>query len=390
MYKSIKLAINDFSPIPFTLQDTGSPAKSLKDIAVNLGDVYHHHYLDSWGVEPPDPDPANFDHIRYLLPCSDFRFRTNGLGVSKTFKSNKSNELGHAFCRWFLAEHCGIDYFAHIDDVCGHGFLAAHGSISIEKDPSVKGDAPDYFCSNNANQVFLAEAKGSISSVGLGTKKFASWRRQFNRVKILNSYGAAMSLKGFIVATRWAFESDGSRTFSKIYAEDPKTPGEEEFIEEGAVLSSAIKSVHYARSWSRLRQPLLSAALLRGFTISNELRFQVAFWECLLPTMRRLSFVGGYFPELPDAVQPFAIQDGKYFVQPPDPFRLDRSAGTFVGIEKGIALQLVAGAREGMSAIRALRRLDAPASGTSDVSLFPDGHVIGPIGMFRPTGVGLV
>jgi hypothetical protein len=114
--KTVKLALNAFPSTPGTLlaATDGTP---MDRIPVNLGDLYHHYYLDSFGLGPPDPDPAHFEQVRYLLPCPEFRFSKVGLGIAKTFKGNKSNELGQAFCRWFLSEHLNIDYIAHIEHV---------------------------------------------------------------------------------------------------------------------------------------------------------------------------------------------------------------------------------------------------------------------------------
>ncbi|KMS60049.1 hypothetical protein V474_11825 [Novosphingobium barchaimii LL02] len=152
----------------------------MEAITVDLADLYHHYYLQSYDKAPPNPDPAQFEHVRYLESCTAFRFQPNGLGANKTKKQNNSNELGEAFCRWFLAEHLDIRYVARIDDVRNHGALTWAQGVSVECNPCTEGDAPDYFCVEPTGQVTLAEAKGTIEAVGFGTKKFATWRKQFN------------------------------------------------------------------------------------------------------------------------------------------------------------------------------------------------------------------
>lgn len=387
MLKTIRLAIKAFPSIPMGLRDSADPKKAVPKIDVNLGDLYHQYYLDSWGHAPPDPDPAHFEQVRYLMPCSDFRFQGHGLGTAKTFRGNKSNELGQAFCRWFLAEHLGIVFFAHLEEVRDHGALAAHGGVSVQTDDTTSGNAPDYFCTDESSSVFLAEAKGTGHAVGFATSQFQVWRNQFKRVKIVDAAGLPMEVKGFIVAMRWATEIDSSRVFTKLSAEDPATAGDRRFIDEGGSLAAAIKSVHYSASLEKLHQPLLSAALRRGFQISDDLQFRFVTWESVLPTLQGLRFVGGYYPANPQGILPMTVEAGKFVMLPADPLRLDISSGTFFGIEQNIFKQLVATARVGQQAISELRPLEVQATGYSGASLLRDGHVLGPFELFRPIEV---
>jgi hypothetical protein len=82
-----------------------------------------------------------------------------------------------------------------------------------------------------------------------------------------------------------------------------------------------------------------------------------------------------------------APEAGKFVMLPPDPLRLDISSGTFFGIEQKAFQQLVTTARVGPQVINELRPLEARATGYSGASLLKDGHVIGPIELFRPTKV---
>jgi hypothetical protein len=384
MLKTIRLAINAFPTIPPTLREDADPQKVAGEIPVNLGDLYHHYYLDSWGLEPPDPDPAHFEQIRYLMPCRDFRFRRHGLGGNKTFKGNKSHELGQAFCRWFLAEHLGIVFFAQLDEVRDHGALAAHGGVSVVTNVTSSGDAPDYFCTDGNRDVFLAEAKGTSRAVGFAAQQFQVWRNQFKRVTVLNHAGTPMWVKGFIVATRWASDLDGPRVFTKLSAEDPVTDGDQRLLDESGSLAAAIRSVHYAATLAKLQQPLLSAALRSGFQISDDLQFRFVVWESLLPSLKGLHFVGGYYPANPRGVLPIILEGERLIAIPADPLRLDISAGTFFGIELSIFKQLVLTARAGSVSINELRPLAVYPTGYSGVSLLADGHVLGTIELFRP------
>lgn len=381
--KTVKLALNAFPSIPPSL--CGPANGAALTLVVNLADLYHHYYLDSWGVRPPDPNPAHFEHVRYLLPCREFRFSTQGLGTAKTFKSNKSNELSQAFCRWFLSAHLDIDYIAHIEAVRNHGALARYGGVSVKTEEDGQGDGPDYFCASGANQIYLAEAKGTRHAVGFTTKEFQTWRNQFKRITVSDAHGQPVKVKGYIVAMRWATESDSVKISTTLSAEDPETLGQRPLGEDRFGLVYATKSIHYASSLQRLRQPLIAEALLRGFTIPEELQFRLVVWECLLPPFAKLRFVGGYFPDAAGGSLPFEVSpDGKIKYTPADPLRLDIGSGTFFGIEEYTFKILAAAVRAGSAELGRLQPLEGSLFVESSVSLLRDGHMVGPIEFFRP------
>jgi hypothetical protein len=74
MERTIKLALNKFDQTPKSLIE-GELGRPLQEITVNLTSLYHHYYLDSYGRVPPDPDPAQFEYLRFLLPTADFRLK---------------------------------------------------------------------------------------------------------------------------------------------------------------------------------------------------------------------------------------------------------------------------------------------------------------------------
>lgn len=118
--------------------------------------------------------------------------------------------------------------------------------------------------------------------------------------------------------------------------------------------------------------------------------FQIVLWECLLPTLKGLRFVGGYFPTTPEGILPFKFDDGKLVAVPTDPFRLDQSSGTFIGIEEETFRHLVNTARNGPMTINDLPRIERRITGFSGASYLPDGHVLGPTDLFRPIAIDVV
>lgn len=380
MFRTIQVALNQFAPLPSSLCKGSDPTAAVETVNVDLAKLYHHYYEDKWGCAPPNPDPTRFEHVQFLAATPDFRFSAGGLGVNKTGKSNTSNELGQASCRWFLSEFLDITYFAHFDDVCGHGALNDYGGISISKQG--EGLAPDYFCSRSASEVYLAEAKGDTQAINFGTKKFESWRKQFDCVEVCDAGGAKLSIKGFISGTRWAFESQPG-VKSRISVEDPRTPGERSLGDLSPALASAITSIHYSKIAEKLRLHPLSAVLRTGVQFPPELSFRMVVWQFLVPPLQGKRFVGGYFPA-EEGRLPIEIDQGRIIVRAADPLRLDVAGGTFFGVEESIFEKVMTGAREGPRDMRDLPRLREIPFVDSSVSMLADGTAIAPVQMLMP------
>ncbi|TCS60067.1 hypothetical protein EDD52_11678 [Primorskyibacter sedentarius] len=199
-----------------------------------------------------------------------------------------------------------------------------------------------------------------------------------------------MSVKGYIVAMRWAIHTHSDKIFTKLSAEDPQTPGERRFFDESGAFSTAVRSLHYAPSLAKLRQPVLSAALQTGTLVSPELGFSITIWECLLPAMKGLRFIGGYFPSNHNGTLPYDFDNDKVIMKPKNPFRLDQTSGTFFGIEEQVFRRLVDTSRQGPEVLREFRRSERTTTGYSGVSYLPDGHILGQIELFRPVATDIV
>ncbi len=181
-------------------------------------------------------------------------------------------------------------------------------------------------------------------------------------------------------------EDDSTKINTTLSAEDPETEGRRPLSpDEARGLVRATKSVHYAASLRRLRQPLMSAALLRGGTIPAELFFSGVIWRCLFPGFEKLRFVGGYFPGGDGTTLPVEITaDGKIIRHVPSPLRLDIASGTFIGIEEHVFRILADTARRGPDAIDQLERAPQAGGYYSGLSYLRDGHIMGPVEFFLP------
>jgi hypothetical protein len=291
MERTVRLALNRFARVPDSLRVAPTIDVPRAELSINLANLYHHYYLDSYGKMPPDPDPAQFEHIQFLAPTPDLRFRGNGLGLGTAVRQHRSNELGQAFCRMFLHDHCGISYFAHMEHVLYHQRGDSFAPVRIERIRG--GDAPDYLRAANMHDVFLAEAKGHYTAISFASKEFDSWRDQFCRVVVKNSGGQALSVKGYVVATRYGTETK-QRVFSGIFAEDPQSPGERLLqFEDDHDLGSRTIRVHYGEIATKLNQPILAASLIGGFVVPEEMRFPATIWEFQMPPLNGSRFVGG-------------------------------------------------------------------------------------------------
>lgn len=382
MERSLRLALNKYAVIPHTLRADLTKNQPVGSVTVDLANLFHHYYLDSFGTAPPQPDPVQFEHVRFLLPCSDFRFQGRGLGISPAIKRSRSTELGQAFCRWFLHDHFNITYFAHMEQILNRQLHRAFEGCRIER--TATGDTPDYFCAENVNRVFLAEAKGRYSAVSFSNQEFNTWRQQFGRVRFVDRTGSPRSIKGHIVATRFATEQSSSRVQSGIWAEDPNSPGEQSAGEADlGELGQGVVASHYSGIASKLSQPVLAGALATGVPLPDELTVLGMAWRVLAGPLEGRRFVGGYFSD--DDREP-VLRDfnGRIVFSRPARLRLDRPNLTFFGLEERIFKQVVDLARARTRQMPEISQFEETAFFYSGFSVLRDGSAMGPLDWFSP------
>lgn len=385
MNRKLHLYLNEFSTTPHSLRSNPEMNSPIGICNCDLAKLYHHYYLDNYNRTPPSPDPANFEYIPFISNNEFFRLRGDGLGFSTASKRNRSNELGQAFCRWFLHEHLNITYFAHMDKILNKSLHRAFNGMKIER--CSEGDVPDYFCAENINKVFLAEAKGRYSSINFNNKEFENWRDQFSRVRVISSNQQLLSLKGFIVATRFVTEENRDSLKSTIYAEDPMSPGDSQISEINVnIIGRIIIADHYANIFHKLNQPLVATALSIGTTIPDELRIQGVVWEFGIEPLKGKQFVGGYWIANDD-FPPYKMNNNGNIVLANPSLSLNQSNATFFGIEKSIFQKIVHIARTGIEEITHFPQFDNTKSFYSAISLLRDGTILSPLDFLRPIDV---
>ena len=382
MKKTLRLELNEYRPIPVGLRQPSAVGVAVPELSVDLANLYHHYYLDTHGRVPPSPDPAHFEHVRFLTPDPCFRFLRDGLGASTSARRAKSAELGQAFCRLFLHDYLGVSYFAHISELLDRQAVRELEGCRIER--VAVGDAPDYLCATNRATLYLGEAKGRYTSIGFRTREFQRWRDQFSRVRVLDASGAARTVKGHVVATRFATERASDRIQSTIFAEDPDTEGDGPLGEQALYDYSAIvMGMHYSRLAEKLDQPLLAAALWNGIRLPEEIMVPVTLWQLHIDPIKDRLFVGGYYAA-PTGGSYFDVSDDGVPRVMRDPFRLDRPRGTFVGVEFDVFRKVVEAVRTTGRIEPGLPEARSVEPIYSAISLLRDGSALGPIEFFSP------
>ncbi|QFY73640.1 hypothetical protein CEQ83_14285 [Priestia megaterium] len=304
MKKKLSFNMNKFANIPVTLQKTGHPSIPVDYITIDVREICHFLYVDAYGSSPPFSRSQHlFEHYKPFITRDEyFRFVRRGLGSHKEVRIGESNRWGKAFCRWFLHEHLGIDYFVHMDEVLDKSILIEGGykiERSIVAGKSVNGDTPDYICAKSAREIYMAEAKGRKDSISFGNKEFVKWRNQFKRVTIRDSSGLAHSVKGYIVATRLLTKNEYKTVKPNLLAEDPYTPGLEDFRELDnwpEEIGQMIIAGHYANFLEILGMFELGDALRFNYTLPSEIKIPVGVWRSILPSLRNKRFVGMFVP----------------------------------------------------------------------------------------------
>ncbi len=167
----------------------------------------------------------------------------------------------------------------------------------------------------------------------------------------------AIRVKGFIVATRFATESQ-PRVQTCIFAEDPESPGELPFEDTGDhSLGNMVIRLHYGGVASKLNQPVLAAALMGGFVVPEEIRFPVMVWQFQIGPLEGVRIVGGYFPS-PHGALAVQKQGERIIFTVLDPFRLDVGRGTFFGVEESMFRQLITMVRLGVDMREPIRQFE--------------------------------
>lgn len=384
MRKVIDLTLNKYANIPVSLRETPTANVPRSAVEVDPARLFHHYYLDTRGYAPPNPDPAQFEHLNLLTPTAEFRCLGDGFGIGTAFRRSTSNQLGQAFCRWLLHDHLKITHFAHMDAVINRPPQPGFGQHRVERTKE-RGDAPDYLCAENPSTVFLAEAKGRTAPISFGNAEFKRWRKQFDHVIVKDGSGTPRSVKGHIVAARFATQADSARVKSKLLAEDPASPGDRPLL-EAPDLASAVIALHYSDIAAKIRQPILSSSLATGVTVPDEIQFPAVVWEFVAPPLQGKRFVGGYFPGR-DGVSSLRLENGRTVFLSSDPLRLDVTPGTFFGVEETIFKGICLMARRGDALAAQLQQFPDIPFFDSGGSVLRDGSIIAPIHYFNPLNV---
>ena len=387
MEKHIDLELKDFACIPPSLASWLGSSLAKDQMTISIRNLCHHMFLDTYGSGPADTKPVFDLYAPMLMANTHFRFRNGGLGSHKEAKISEYNKFGKAFCRWFLYVHCGMTYFAHMDQILNKRLVPGSHGYSIKR-KNEDGDTPDYLCGNSA-EACLAEAKGTQSSINFTTARFQEWRDQIANIEVTDAYGNLCGVKGYIVATRMVSDGDSQRVRSKLIAEDPWTDGKRSSSDSSTFRNQLISMViagHYASIMDKLRQPLLATALRSAIVLPEDVLINVGVWECLVPPLNRFKFVGGYF-NLSDVASEFDHIFGWLFstssLHTFPQVNLSLGTATFFGLELGTFLAVREITRRGREAANIVNEVSIEDTIPDPLSFLRDGSVVAPLDYFR-------
>lgn len=382
MYKTINFELNQFPTTPHKLREVLSIDNPAADFVVNLSRLYHHYYTDFWGVRPPNPDHTNFEYLRFLDSCRDFRFLESRVSVSSGQKRTISNYLGQAFCRYFLYEFCDITYFAHMDKVLNKELHPAFNGMKISR--VTTGDVPDYLCAKSVKKPYIAEAKGRFSNISFNSEDFNEWREQFNRIRIYDKHNIPKRLKGFIVGTKFSTSKNRASNTSRVMAEDPETTGEESLNSDETGLGLGCVAIHYSRIISKLGLQLLASSLEDGFVISEDLNYRLPVWECSYPPLKGKKFVGGFFS---DTEPQFTKLLNGNFAFYPNILKLGIPSPSFYGLSAEVFKLLKNVCLGDWKLLSEIKELPEAEFHPSNLSWLRDGSITGVLDFFEFVGM---
>jgi len=219
MNRTVRFQLNRVRPTPTGLRADPTIDAPALETSVNLGQLFLQYYFDSYPSGPPNPDPSRFEYLQLVSSASEFRLHAHVTVASTVKKRSLSTEMGQAFCRLMLHDHFGIAYFAHMTEVLNKPTHAAFEGMRIER--TSPGDVPDYLCARKVTVPHVAEAKGRFSSISFASAEFKRWREQFTRIRVVDRAGIPKVLKGFIVGTRFATETNSATVQTTTFIEDP-------------------------------------------------------------------------------------------------------------------------------------------------------------------------
>jgi len=380
MNKTIEFELSKFPTVPNGLRSHPSVNSANTNFVVDLSRLYHHYYTDFWGVKPISPDHTNFEYLRFLDNCSDFRFLEERVSTSEGQKRTVSSFIGQAFCRYFLYEFCGVTYFAHMDKILNKQTHPAFDGLRIMR--IMNGDVPDYLCAKSVSHPLICEAKGRFSNISFISTEFNDWRDQFKRIEVLDKHGVKKKVKGFIVATKFTTDKNRSSNKSKLFAEDPETEGEN-LLEDERGLGRGCLSIHYSRLVSKLGLNLLGSSLEEGFVVPQELQYTLPIWQCNYPPLEGERFVGGF---ISDAEPSFHQMPNGHAIFYPNIFKLGVPFPSFYGLRANTFRTLRKVCLGNWNLLSEIQELADTEYRPSNLSWLRDGSISGALDFFEFIG----
>lgn len=369
--KTIQLGIDQFSVIPTKLSGF---TKIPSPISFGTNEIFHHYFISKFGDSINDRKVYEYEQC--LTSDSDWRFKGKGIGRDTESKRNASNELAKGFARWFLYTFEGITYFDPLEEQLLRTYPGGEKWKRIEE-----GDLPDYVCGPDSRTIRLAEVKGRYRSVSFSNQEFASFRKQINRIGLVDQNSNPISVKGYIAACQWATEEQ--RVKSKLLVEDPSTYGEKREDGEYPVwIGRELVAGHYVPILQRLMLLAHADALRQDIRILTPVGSTLPIWEVVTGPLIGKRFVGGLIPQSNSNLD----RSWPYW-HPADRVNLFLTLPEiFFGVELSVFEGILSMVTSGRSAADEIPRIDTPEDLPFTMTLLRDGTLMAPHAFMQWTG----
>lgn len=367
---------------PVTPPDDAIFRKDKAFIHLDLKAVFHEGYIDQYGVVPEITEQPLSFYERFISDTEELRFEPHFLGIGD-YRPGESHKFGRYFGRGYLATHQGYTWFAHVKEAMKFPQIDpySYGSWSVERPK--KGDLmPDWLIARD-NQVAVAEAKGTLKSIGPKDKK--AWYQQARNIHLYNG-PRLTSVKGWVVATRFA-TVEFPRVSTELYVEDPETPGESIVDDNIFSLRLWIAQLHTARNLFRLGQNRLAIRLLQADTQFNQTPVTVPIYRCIIPGLENNQFIGTPHVNVNcNVVTQFLLGILTQSKQLVDLWRSQMDLIFSQGFFDGLDVDVVSRLRHQHSDVIDSNLLNA-VNRYPNVSLRPDGSLLCGLDVIEPLGV---
>lgn len=370
--RKVEIEFNKFPESPkLKLKDVDT-GDYIKSIEVNLFQLTAQYKIEEFGDHNEPNCYSEYAALKYLLPTTNlFKFKSGHPGVARDSRRENSRVIGQTFCRYFNYYFLDAEYTAHISSFLGKKLGSEFGNVAVERNGD--GDTPDFISADSTNGLFLSEAKGRRKVVSFSDDEFDKWRKQFDRIKILQD-GTELSLKGYILEFAIANENNKLAN-SKLLVEDPWTGGQRADVNPNFV--NLVKCGHYKEILEKIRLGYIGGALVYQDKLSAA-KYSLPVFFNKVTAKQYIGLFSAFRSK--DYVDPFFLFTREVM------YYLKNRSEYFYGIEKSLFARLVAIGRGNFNMLSEINSNSEDQFFNESAIEFKDGSLLCDPGLMRLDG----